>query len=362
MTVANINQSPIKSLDFNLPDQLQCGLPTEVRGIARDEVRLMISHRSTDLVQHTQFKFLDHYLKAGDVLVVNTSGTLKAAVEAIWQRELELKVHFSTKISANRWVVELREWKAEGAKRFHQAKVGQVLQLKTGGQIHLIKPYYSKGIFYQNQNHLQLWEVDMEIEGSVEDYLDQFGAPIRYSYLKEQYPQSYYQTVFAREMGSTEMPSAGRAFTPELVTRLVAKGVQFAPILLHTGVASLEVDERPYEEYFKVSESTASTVNLALRQGRRVIAVGTTAVRALESTVDPKGIVRAKEGWTDLYITPERGIYSVSGMLTGMHEPKASHLRMLEALAGRQHLTIAYQEAVTEQYQWHEFGDLHLIL
>jgi S-adenosylmethionine:tRNA ribosyltransferase-isomerase len=173
---------------------------------------------------------------------------------------------------------------------------------------------------------------------------------------------SYYQTVYATETGSAEMPSAGRAFTPELITRLISRGVQFAPLILHTGVASLEDDEPPYEEFYRVPSDTARLVNAARAVGRRVVAVGTTVVRALETVTDEHGITHPGEGWTDLVVTPERPIRSVDSMLTGLHEPRSTHLAMLEALAGREHLRIAYREALQEGYLWHEFGDLHLIL
>ena len=157
------------------------------------------------------------------------------------------------------------------------------------------------------------------------------------------------------------MPSAGRAFTPELITRLVARGVQVAPLLLHTGVASLEDHEPPYEEYYEIPAASARLINQARREGRRVIAVGTTVVRALE-TVVADGEVHPGQGWTGLVITPQRRLRAVSGLLTGLHEPRASHLAMLAALAGEAHLRLAYAEALRERYLWHEFGDLHLIL
>jgi S-adenosylmethionine:tRNA ribosyltransferase-isomerase len=163
-------------------------------------------------------------------------------------------------------------------------------------------------------------------------------------------------------MGSAEMPSAGRAFTSRLVTRLVARGVQIAPVLLHTGVASLEAHEPPYAEFYRVSPESVGLLNRAREEGRRIIAVGTTAVRAVETVTGKDGVTHAGQGWTDLVITPERGIWGVDGLLTGFHEPEATHLAMLEALTGRQHLAIIYPEALRQKYLWHEFGDLHLIL
>jgi S-adenosylmethionine:tRNA ribosyltransferase-isomerase len=194
------------------------------------------------------------------------------------------------------------------------------------------------------------------------DYLNQYGAPIRYDYVRKSWPQSYYQTVYATETGSAEMPSAGRPFTAELITSLVAQGVRFAPLLLHTGVASLEEHEPPYAEWYRVSEATARAVNVARSAGDRVLAVGTTVVRALETVTGDNGMTGHGEGWTELVITPERPVRSVNALLTGLHEPHATHLAMLEAIASRQHLRKAYQEMLRNSYLWHEFGDLHLLL
>ncbi len=208
----------------------------------------------------------------------------------------------------------------------------------------------------------RLWLSSLDLPRPPDEYLDRHGFPIRYGYVRESWPVSYYQTVYATETGSAEMPSAGRAFTPELITRLVSRGVQFAPLILHTGVASLEDDEPPYDEFYRVPPDTARLVNAARAAGRRVVAVGTTVVRALETVTDNDGTSHPGEGWTRLVVTPERPIRSVSAMLTGLHEPRSTHLAMLEALAGREHLRVAYREALREGYLWHEFGDVHLIL
>jgi S-adenosylmethionine:tRNA ribosyltransferase-isomerase len=219
----------------------------------------------------------------------------------------------------------------------------------------------------------RLWISTLNLPVNLNDYLGRFGSPIRYRYVRESWPAGYYQTIYATEMGSAEMPSAGRAFTPELITRLVANGVRVVPLILHTGVASLEDDEPPYEEFYRVPPETAAAINAARAAGRRIIAVGTTVVRALETVTDRDGSTHPGEGWTDVFITPERGIRSVDAMLTGLHEPRSTHLSMLEALAGSvsacplatpgtEHLEVAYSEALKRGYLWHEFGDLHLIL
>jgi S-adenosylmethionine:tRNA ribosyltransferase-isomerase len=189
-----------------------------------------------------------------------------------------------------------------------------------------------------------------------------------------------YQTVFATEMGSAEMPSAGRPFTPELVTRLVAAGIQVAPIVLHTGVASLEDHEPPYEEFYRVPPETADRVNAARRTGHRIVAVGTTVVRALETVTDERGTASAGQGWTDLVITADRRLRVVNALISGLHEPHATHLTMLEraieaaarnrsrsgaaATTGdaARHLEFVYREASEAGYLWHEFGDSHLII
>ena len=215
----------------------------------------------------------------------------------------------------------------------------------------------------------RLWLAALELVEPVLPYLERCGRPIRYNYVTGSWPASMYQTVFATEMGSAEMPSAGRPFSAELVTRLVSSGVQVAPLLLHTGVASLEDHEPPYEEYFRVPADTADRVNAARRAGRRVVAVGTTVVRALETVTDDRGTTSAGEGWTNLVITGDRSLRAVTGMITGLHEPRATHLAMVKqviAAAGGAapalQLDRAYTAAQQGGYLWHEFGDSHLIV
>ena len=213
----------------------------------------------------------------------------------------------------------------------------------------------------------RLWVAMLSLPLPLHTYLERFGFPIRYGYVKQPWPTSMYQTVFATEMGSAEMPSAGRPFTAELVTRLVSSGIQIAPVVLHTGVASLEDHEPPYEEFYRVSPETAERVNAARRGGHRIVAVGTTVVRALETVTDEHGTTAAGEGWTSLVITEERPLRIVNALITGLHEPHASHLMMLGraiAAAGGDdhHLERAYAEARDLGYLWHEFGDSHLII
>jgi S-adenosylmethionine:tRNA ribosyltransferase-isomerase len=346
-------------LNFSLPPSLEAGEPPEARGLARDEVRLMVSYTSNNRVVHTRFRQIVEFMEPGDVLVINTSGTLNAALVATRSEGTRFELHLSTHLPSNQWVVELRAYqdrREKATKPFYDILPGESFELPAGGRVNFVAPYAP------GQAVGRLWNATLDLPLPVNDYLDHYGFPIRYSYVKEGWPLSYYQTVFVTEKGSAEMPSAGRAFTAELLTRMVAKGIQVAPILLHTGVASIEHNEPVYEEYYRVQESTARLVNVARQAQQRVIAVGTTVVRALETVTDSNMITHAGEGWTDIMITPQRGIRAVDGMLTGLHEPLSTHLAMLEALTNKEHLEITYREALEQHYLWHEFGDLHLIL
>ena len=357
-------------LHFELPPELEASEPPEARGLRRDEVRLMVSYLEDDRVVHSTFGDLPEFLGAGDTLVVNTSGTMNAALPAVRRDGTPLTVHLSTHLPADLWVVELRS--SSGDEPVLDGESGETVSLPAGASMVLLTPYLSERRQPDDEPN-RLWISTLNLPVNINDYLDRNGSPIRYRYVRETWPAVYYQTVYATEVGSAEMPSAGRAFTPELITRLVANGVRVVPLILHTGVASLEDDEPPYEEFYRVPPETAAAINAARRAGRRVVAVGTTVVRALETVTDRDGSTHSGEGWTDVFITPERGIRSVDAMLTGLHEPRSTHLSMLEALvgsvsecqlatSGREHLEVAYSEALKRGYLWHEFGDLHLIL
>ena len=207
----------------------------------------------------------------------------------------------------------------------------------------------------EHKKSARLWRATLHLPYPLEKYLSRYGFPIRYDYVKQAWPSPYYQTVYATEIGSAEMPSAGRAFTDRLIKRLITLGIRLAPLILHTGVASLESYEPPYEEYYRVSAETVDIVNAAKERGNCVIAVGSTVVRALETVTDKTGTIHSGEGWTDVIVTPATGILSVSALLTGFHEPHSTHLSVLEALAGPKHLRATYTEALRKGYLWHEF-------
>ncbi|MEU9412945.1 S-adenosylmethionine:tRNA ribosyltransferase-isomerase [Streptomyces sp. NPDC048281] len=343
-----------------VPEELSARVPAEQRGpgLERDAVRLLVSRGTA--VSHHAFAELPCLLRAGDLLVVNTSPTLAAAVDGR-VGHARVVVHFSTRGDAvrgdGRWAVELREPDGKGTTRARAGtRAGTGVRLPGGGRLVLEEPLTERGE--------RLWwaRTSTDVHGMLREY----GRPIRYSYTERDQPLSVYQTVFALPSadgaGSAEMPSAARPFTARLVAELVSRGVQFAPITLHTGVSSAEAYEPPYAERFAVPETSARLVNNVRAGGGRVVAVGTTAVRAVESAAGSDGVVRAAEGWTELVVTPRRGVRVVDGLLTGLHEPEASHLLMLEAVAGRAALDLGYEEALRGLYLWHEFGDLHLIL
>jgi len=351
---------------FTVPPHLEAAEPPEARGLARDGVRLLVSRADRDTVAHSRFCDLPRWLSPGDLVLVNTSGTLKAALEARSAPGEQFALHLSTQLPGNIWLIEMRRPGGGASLPYRHAQAGSHFDLDSGGRVTLLAPYPFAG---RLDTPSRLWMAALEIDQPVLSYLERFGSPIRYGYVNRPWPASMYQTAFATDPGSAEMPSAARPFTPELVTRLVAGGIQIAPLLLHTGVASLEDHEPPYEEFFRVPPETADRVNAARRAGRRVIAVGTTVVRAIETVTDSQGKTFPGEGWTSLVITADRPLRAVNGLITGFHEPRATHLAIVSqviAAAGGDrpslHLDRAYREARQREYLWHEFGDSHLIV
>jgi S-adenosylmethionine:tRNA ribosyltransferase-isomerase len=361
--------------------------PPEARGLGRDGVRLLVA--TPDGMVHARFGDLPRFLSAGDLLVVNTSATVAAAVDGRRDDGRPVMVHFSSPLDEGTpwagtpdgrspgewtvdegtpggrpavegtpggtpWLVELRE-NAAATGPVMDAVPGETVTLPVGGSLTLRRRYPGPAA-------IRMWAASVAAGGDPGAFLARHGRPIRYSYVPDPWPLSAYQTVFARTPGSAEMPSAGRPFTAGLVTDLVAAGVVTAPITLHAGVASLEAGEPPLPERFAVPEPTAQLVNLTRAEGRRVVAVGTTCTRALESAADPGGTVRARHGWTDLVLGVGHPARIVTGLITGWHDPEASHLALLEAVAGQELVRAAYLEAEKAGYLWHEFGDSCLLL
>jgi S-adenosylmethionine:tRNA ribosyltransferase-isomerase len=366
--------------------RLAASQPPEARGLDRDGVRLLAA--TPDGMVHARFGDLPRFLAAGDLLVVNTSATIAAAVDGRRGDGRPVVVHFSSPLDEGtpwagtldgrspeertldggtpggpagegttgetQWLVELRE-NAAATGPVTDAAPGETLTLQAGGSLTLLRRYPGPAA-------IRMWAASAAVGGAPGAFLARHGRPIRYSYVPYPWPLSAYQTVFARTPGSAEMPSAGRPFSAGLVTDLVAAGVVIAPITLHAGVASLEAGEPPLPERFAVPEPTAQLVNLTRAAGRRVVAVGTTCTRALESAAGPGGTVRARHGWTDLVLGADHPAQVVTGLITGWHDLEASHLALLEAVAGPELVRAAYLEGEQAGYLWHEFGDSCLLL
>jgi S-adenosylmethionine:tRNA ribosyltransferase-isomerase len=332
---------------FELPAGVEAAAPPT----ARAGVRLLVAR--PEGVENSRFDRLADFLKPGDLLVVNTSGTLAAAVPGTRDDGRPVTVHFASALDDGTWVVEVRP-AADATGPVADLRAGQRVDLPDRVPVTLEKPH--------PDGQQRLWRARVGVDGGLPAYLERHGRPIRYSYVPVPVPLAEYQTVFAREPGSAEMPSAGRPFTAELVVELVTRGIGLAPITLHTGVSSQEPGEPPQPERYAVPESTARAANMTRAWGGRVVAVGTTVTRALEAAADGDGVVRASRGWTDLVLGPSRPAQVVGGLVTGWHAPGASHLDLLEAVAGADLVDRAYREAVRARYLWHEFGDSCLLL
>ncbi len=340
---------------FVLPPGREATSPPEHRGVPRDEVALLVARPGQ--VSHTRFADLGAYLRPGDLLVVNTSATVPAALDGTWRAE-GVVVHVSTPLDDGRWVIELRRRQGGPLLR---AQAGDVVGLAGGATATLLEPDGPPGDGLP-PGCVRLWRARVVLARPMHAHLARFGRPITYGHVPEQWPLEAYQTVFARDPGSAEMASAARPFSHRLVTDLVSRGIGVAPVTLHAGVSSLEAGEAPRPERFVVPAATADRIEQTRRSGGRVVAVGTTVTRAVESVVDRRGHVRAGRGWTDLVLGPDRAAVVVEGLVTGWHEPGTSHLQLLEAVAGPELVSAAYAAALDGTYLWHEFGDSCLLL
>jgi S-adenosylmethionine:tRNA ribosyltransferase-isomerase len=365
-----------------IPDYAVAHEPPEARGLGRDAVRLMISRAHDDSIAHARFSDLPRFLTRGDLILVNASATIQAALRATRRRrggEREsVLLHLSSpadsspidavgafeRADVERWIVELRRRTTDGHRPLLDADPGERIEL-PGGTATLVEPFGAERAQVDRGpgfGTTRLWIAELALAESVLAYAARHGEPIRYAYVPRPWPLPYYQTIFARQPGSAEMPSAARPFTRAVLQRLGGAGVEVAEVVLHTGVSSQDAGEPPYPERFRVPAETAAAVNRTRAAGGRIVAVGTTVVRALESVASADSRVHAAEGWTDLVVTAERGVRVVDGLVTGLHAPEASHLEMLEAFADSTHLRAAYQAALSRGYLWHEFGDSHLLL
>jgi len=338
---------------FPAPQARTAPSPAEARGLRRDQVRLLVA--GPDRLEDAVFGDLPAHLGAGDLVVVNNSATVPGEADGLW-RGTGVVVHVATPLDDGTWVVELRTAPA-AARAVLVATAGDEVEV-AGERLVLIEPYPLQSSPTGRGN--RLWRA--RAGRGLGTALNRFGRPISYGYLDRRLPLEDYQTVFATVPGSAEMPSAGRPFPADVVARLVARGIGVAPVTLHTGVSSQEAGEAPQPERYDVPEMTARLVNATRAAGGRVIAVGTTVTRALESSVDGRGSSVPGHGWTERVVTPDDPPRVVDGLITGWHDPMASHLLLVEAVAGRELTQAAYDAATERDYLWHEFGDSALLL
>jgi S-adenosylmethionine:tRNA ribosyltransferase-isomerase len=346
------------SISFMLPPELQAKEPPEQRGMARDQVRLMVIDREKDQITHTRFDRLGEFLRFGDLLVFNSSRTLPASLKGCGaEGGPSIEVRLAEHLPDDSWLALLLCQRGDpfacGLRRGMKIRFGDELAAVVEDRDLRIP---------------RLWRMRFSKSGAeFVNSIYRLGNPIRYEYVSAKWNLDYYQTIYAQEPGSAEIPSAGRAFTWRLIFDLRRRGVETASVLLHASLScymddQLDREHPASEEEFLVSGSAAHKINAAREHGGRIIAVGTTVVRALESAADETGKIQARHGYTCLKITSDYRLRAVRCLLTGLHEPEASHLDLLTAFMPAEKLRKAYEDAVKRKYLWHEFGDLNLIL
>jgi S-adenosylmethionine:tRNA ribosyltransferase-isomerase len=343
-------EKKVQSLDFNLPASLNATHPPERRGLSRDQVKMLVLDRVTGNVIHDRFIQIENYLNAGDILVLNKSRTIPAILRGEWHsngkvigRNIELRL--ARKKNDSVWEALIVATNVKSGDCF---KFSDLLEAKVIGEVF--------------NSPLKTIQFTLQGKGLYEE-LYSMGEPIRYEYIHHQWNLDYYQTVFASMPGSVEMPSAGRAFSWEILLKLQKKGVRLVFLQLHTGLSYLLDEEYAHSpedhfEEYSIRQEDMEAIKKAKDSGGKVVAAGTTVVRALETAV----LKSAIKGWTNLYITSDYELQLVDGIITGFHEPKASHLDMLTAFVEEARLFEAYNIAIEQNYLWHEYGDINLII
>ena len=345
---------------FVLPPELSAKEPPERRGIRRDQVRLLVIDRATGRIEHSRFEKIDNYLRKSDLLVFNSSRTLPASLRGCDCSTAHgpcMEVRLAEHLPDDSWLALLI---CEQGDPFGCG-------LRARMRINFAENLNAT-VLERDARIPRLWKLRFSASGTqLVDLIYRLGKPIRYEYVSAPWDLDYYQTVYAKEPGSAEMPSAGRAFTWKLLLDLKRRGIDSAYVVLHTGLSSymdddLDAQHPASEEEYFVGATTAEKVNHARESGGRVVAVGTTVVRALESVADAHGRVNGGQGYTRLKIDNRHQLKAADGLLTGLHEPEASHLDLLSAFLPAEKICAAYNEAIQHRYLWHEFGDLNLIL
>ena len=339
----------LKKSDFwyDLPEELIAQTPAE----PRDSSRLLVYHRDTKEIEHRIFHDITDYLKAGDVLVVNRTRVLPARLYAHTEHGGAVEVLLLKRIDLDDWEVLVRPGR--------KCRVGTKLTVNEELSLEVT------GITDSGERIVRFF-----YKGAFEDVLSRAGTMPLPPYIHEKLKDpDRYQTVYSRENGSAAAPTAGLHFTPELLGRIRAMGVEIAEVLLHVGLGTFRpvkeenvLDHKMHSEYYEVSAEAADIVNRAKREGRRVICVGTTSVRTVETVADEHGFLRPCKGNTEIFIYPPYRFKCVDALITNFHLPESTLLMLVSALCSREEVLHVYDVAVRERYRFFSFGDAMLIV
>ncbi len=333
---------------YDLPEELIAQTPVE----PRDSSRLLVYDRSCDKIYHRHFYDIADYLKEGDLLVVNNTRVIPARLFGhVENHESVLETLLLRRIDYTHWETIM--------KPARKARLGSVINYAEGlsAVVTEVGDYGAR-------------TVEFKFVGVFEDILDRVGNMPLPPYIKEKLQdKERYQTVYSRIDGSAAAPTAGLHFTPELIDKLKALGVEFATVLLHIGLGTFRpvkeeniLDHKMHTEYYEIDEENADKINKAVKEGRRVICVGTTSVRTLETVADENGYVRPCKGETDIFIYPGYRFKCVKGLITNFHLPESTLIMLVSAFAGREKTLEIYKTAVNEKYRFFSFGDAMLIV
>lgn len=334
--------------DYYLPENLIAQTPAE----PRDSSRLLVYDRQTGGVEHTVFSDIKKYLKKGDVLVRNNTKVLPARIFAYTPNGAKVEILLLKRFNLTDWEVLVKPGK--------KAKPGAKLTINTALSLEVLENIEESGSR----------KVRFNFDGVFEEIIDKIGEMPLPPYITEKLQdKDRYQTVYAKEQGSSAAPTAGLHFTPSLIKELEDMGVEIVDVLLHVGLGTfrpVKVDDvanhHMHSEYYEVSEQSAEKINRAKKEGRRIIAVGTTSVRTLETATDENGVVHASSGDTQIFIYPPYKFKCVDALITNFHLPKSTLLMLVSSLCTKEEILSIYQTAVDEKYRFFSFGDSMFII
>lgn len=335
----------LKTSDFfyNLPEELIAQTPAD----PRDSSRMLVYNRANDTISHEHFYNIIDHLHKGDLLVINNTRVIPARIFGHMEgKQTTFEILLLKRLDYKRW---------EGIMRpARKARKGSVIKISD-----------ELSATVEDVGEYGIRTISFDFDGVFEDILDRVGNMPLPPYIHETLEdKERYQTVYSKIEGSAAAPTAGLHFTPELMKKLEEKGVEFASVLLHIGLGTFRpvkaeniLDHDMHTEYYEIDSTNADKINRAKKEGRRVIAVGTTSVRTLESVADEKGLVRPCKGDTNIFIYPGYKFKAVDALITNFHLPESTLIMLVSALLGREKTLEIYNKAVEEKYRFFSFGD-----